>query len=202
MTGLLLAVAGRTAEEAVRSAKASGEVAGFVVGIELLSGPGPAIVSAMAGVGPVMVMAGLHGGSTSAAAAARRLADYGAHWVTVQAKDGPDLVAAVGAAGVEAVAVTLRPGQTDAEVASLRLGQSRGKTVSRLAEMAVAAGATGILCDFPDLGVVAQVAPAADRFVWVTGAADAIGAVERGATHLICDATTLSAVRAAVIDPR
>jgi orotidine-5'-phosphate decarboxylase len=195
MTGLLAAVSGRSAEEAVRSAMALGEVDGFVVGAELIMGPGPAIVSALAGLGPVMVLAGLHGDTASAAAAATRLADYGATWVTVQAKDGPDLVAAVAAAGVRVVAVTLRPGQGDAEVAALRLGQSRGRTVSRLAELAAGAGAVGVLCDSPDLGVVAQVAPAADRFVRVATAEDATRAVDRGATHLIAGSDLLPTIR-------
>jgi orotidine-5'-phosphate decarboxylase len=195
MTGLLAAVSARSAEEAVRSAMALGEVDGFVVGAELIMGPGPAIVSALAGLGPVMVLAGLHGDTASAAAAATRLADYGATWVTVQAKDGPDLVAAVAAAGVRVVAVTLRPGQGDAEVAALRLGQSRGRTVSRLAELAAGAGAVGVLCDSPDLGVVAQVAPAADRFVRVATAEDATRAVDRGATHLIAGSDLLPTIR-------
>jgi orotidine-5'-phosphate decarboxylase len=195
MTGLLAAVSGRSAEEAVRSAMALGEVDGLVVGAELIMGPGPAIVSALAGLGPVMVLAGLHGDTASAAAAATRLADYGATWVTVQAKDGPDLVAAVAAAGVRVVAVTLRPGQGDAEVAALRLGQSRGRTVSRLAELAAGAGAVGVLCDSPDLGVVAQVAPAADRFVRVATAEDATRAVDRGATHLIAGSDLLPTIR-------
>jgi orotidine-5'-phosphate decarboxylase len=195
MTGLLAVVAERSAEAAVRAAAATGGVGGFAVGAEMLAGPGPAIVSALAGLGPVMVLAGLHGDSTSAAAAASRLVDYGASWVTVQAKDGPDLVAAVAATGVRVVAVTLRPGQGDAEVAALRLGQSRGKTVSRLAEIAAGAGAQGILCDFPDLGVVAQVAPAADRFVGVSNAEEASQAVDRGATHLIVGLDLLPTVR-------
>jgi orotidine-5'-phosphate decarboxylase len=195
MTGLLAAVSARSAEEAVRSAMALGEVDGLVVGAELIMGPGPAIVSALAGLGPVMVLAGLHGDTASAAAAATRLADYGATWVTVQAKDGPDLVAAVAAAGVRVVAVTLRPGQGDAEVAALRLGQSRGRTVSRLAELAAGAGAVGVLCDSPDLGVVAQVAPAADRFVRVATAEDATRAVDRGATHLIAGSDLLPTIR-------
>jgi orotidine-5'-phosphate decarboxylase len=195
MTGLLAAVSGRSAEEAVRSAATLGEVDGFVVGAELIMGPGPAIVSALAGMGPVMVLAGLHGDIASAAAAATRLADYGATWVTVQAKDGPDLVAAVAAVGVRVVAVTLRPGQGDAEVAALRLGQSRGRTVSRLAELAAGAGAVGVLCDSPDLGVVAQVAPAAHRFVRVATAEDASRAIDRGATHLIAGSELLPTIR-------
>lgn len=195
MTGLLAAVSGRSAEDAVRSAAALGEVGGFVVGAELVMGPGPAIVSALAGLGPVMVLAGLHGDIPSAAAAAGRLADYGATWVTVQAMDGPDLVAAVAAAGVLVVAVTLRPGQGDGELAALRLGPSRGRTVSRLAELAAGAGAVGVLCDSPDLGVVAQVAPAADRFVRVATSEEAARAVDRGATHLIAGSDLLPTIR-------
>lgn len=195
MSSLLAALSGRSAETAVRAATASGEVAGFAVGAELLSGPGPAVISALAGLGPVLALAGLHGEATGAAAAAGRLADYGVEWVTVQATDGSELVAAVAASGVRVVAVTLRPGQGDADVAGLRLGQSRGRTVSRLAEVAAAAGAQGVLCDLPDLGVVAQVAPTADRFVAISQAEDAVKAVDRGATHLIVPSDLVPSVR-------
>jgi len=195
MTEILAALPGRSGEEAVRAAE--GMVAGgFVVGIDLLAGPGPALVSGLARLGPVLVLAGLHGDPADVAAAARRFAEYGARWVSVQAIDGAGSVAAVAEAGVTAVAVTLRRGQTDAEVASLRLGQSRGRTVSRLAEVAFAAGAGGILCDPRDLGVVAQVAPGVDRFVGVSSPREATDAATRGAEFLIVESGRVPQVRA------
>lgn len=194
MSRLLVAVPGRTAEDAVRTAVGAGDVAGFVVGPELLAGPGPAVVSALASQGPVMVLAGLHGDADRAATAARRFVEYGAHWVTTQAKDGPGLVSAVVASGVNTVAITLRHGQGDAEAASL-FGSSRGRTVSRLAEMAVGAGARGILCDLSDLGVVAQVADEIDRFVWASTSVEAAEATERGATFVMVEADLADEVR-------
>jgi orotidine-5'-phosphate decarboxylase len=198
MTRILATLPGRSAEEAVRTAERLGEVAGFVVGPELLAGPGPALVSGLGRFGPVLVLAGLQGPAGVAGAAARRFADYGAQWVSVMAIDGPETVQAVARSGVIAVAVTLRRGQGDAEVASLRLGPSRGRTVSRLAEVAVEAGAGGVLCDLPDLGVVAQVAPEVERFAWIDGVADGREAARRGAAYLIVEAGMVDAVGAAL----
>ncbi|MDP2622867.1 MAG: hypothetical protein Q8Q29_03605 [Actinomycetota bacterium] len=198
MTQVLATLPGRSAEEAVRTAERLGAVAGFVVGPELLAGPGPALVSGLGRFGPVLALAGLQGPAGVAGAAARRFADYGAHWVSVMAIDGPETVQAVAGSGVIAVGVTLRRGQGDAEIASLRLGGSRGRTVSRLAEVAVEAGAGGILCDLPDLGVVAQVAPEAERFAWIDGVEEAGQAARRGAAYVIVEAGAAEAVLAAL----
>jgi hypothetical protein len=197
MSSVLALVPGRSAEEAVRAAAASEGVAGVVVGGDLLAGPGPAVIAALAATHAVLVLAGLHGDATRAATAARRYAEYGATWVTAQAADGPALVEAAAATGVRVVAVTLRHGQGDAEAASIG-GRSRGKAVSRLAEAAVRVGAKGVLCDVPDLGVVAQVAPGAARFVWAGGPADAVAAATRGAEYVIVDAAAVAETTAAI----
>jgi len=191
---ILALLPGRSAEDAVRSAIAVG-TSGFAVGQDLLAGPGPAVISGLNG--DVLVLAGLHGAAAAAAAAARRLRGYGATWVTVQAIDGPGLVEAIAATGVGVVASTMRHGQDDAEAAKVA-GRTRGKVVSRLAGVAVAAGAGGVLCDLSDLGVVADVAPGASRFVWVDTPEEAVEAAGRGASYLIVDAAAVPAVDAAL----
>lgn len=197
MTAILALLPGRSAEEAVRTASGLEGADGVVVGPELLAGPGPAALSALEGAGEVLVLAGLHGDPVRAAGAARRYSAFGATWVTVQAIDGPGLVGAVVASGAGVVAVTLRHGQDDAEAAAI-VGRSRGRAVSRLAETAAGAGAAGILCDLSDLGVVAQVAPGAERFAWADTPEEALDAAARGADRVIVDWTILAAARAAI----
>lgn len=185
---------GRSAEDAVRSAVSAG-TGGFAVGQDLLAGPGPVVIAALDG--EVIVLAGLHGAPEPASVAARRFRGFGATWVSVQAADGPALIEAVASTGLGVVAATLRHGQDDAEAAKVG-GRSRGKTVSRLAGIAASAGAGGVLCDISDLGVVADVAPGAARFVWVDAPEEAVEAVERGASHLIVDAAMVPPVEAAL----
>jgi orotidine-5'-phosphate decarboxylase len=196
---ILAVLPGRTAEDAVRAASALAGAAGFVVAGDLLAGPGPAVISALRASGDVLVLAGLHGDPGQAAAAADRLRGYGATWVTVQAADGPGLVEAVAGTGVGVVARTLGHGQDDSTAARIG-GRSRGKAVSRLAELAVGAGADGVLCDVPDLGVVAQVAPEASRFAWAETPAEAVDASGRGADYLLVGAASFERVAAALAD--
>ncbi|OFW66862.1 MAG: hypothetical protein A2Z12_00785 [Actinobacteria bacterium RBG_16_68_21] len=194
MSGLWAVLPSRTAEEAVRTAEACSGRCGLVVTPALLAGPGPAVVAALAAIGPVLVLAGLHGEPEDAALAARRLVEFGASLVSVQSVDGPETMEAVAAAvgGPRVLAVTLRPGLDDAAVAAARLGDSRGRVVSRLARAAAAAGIGAVLCSIPDLGVVGQVAPELSRFAWgARTGADAANAFARGATGAILDGTVL-----------
>ncbi|HSM02663.1 MAG TPA: hypothetical protein VK960_09545 [Acidimicrobiia bacterium] len=188
---------GRGAEEAVRVATALDGAAGFAVGQDLLAGPGPAVVAALADLGEVLVLAGLQGDPGRAASAARRYAGYGAGWVSAQASDGAAVIEAVASAGVAVVAATVRHGIDDAEAARIG-GRSRGRAVSRLAEIAAAGGAAGILCDLSDLGVVSQVAPGLERFVWVDTPREAVEAAGRGAERIMVDAAAVAATRAAL----
>jgi orotidine-5'-phosphate decarboxylase len=178
----------RSAEDAVRAAKALGDGCGLVVTPALTAGPGPAVVAALAAIGPVLVLAGLHGDAADAAVAGQRLVEYGASWVSVEVVGGPGLAGAVTAAigGGRALAVTLWPGVDDATAAATRLGTSRGRVVSRLAAVASDAGMGAVLCEPADLGVVAQVASDLSRFVWGVGSADEAASVfERGVAAVI-----------------
>ena len=94
---ILVALDLSSATEAVEMARAlEGRVAGFKVGLGLLHGPGPALVGALARIGPVFADAKLHDIPSQVEAAARRLGEYGARWVTAHASGGvPMLEAAV-----------------------------------------------------------------------------------------------------------
>ncbi len=158
----------RSAEEAFASARTIGGDAGFAVDADLVTGVGPAIVSALDQLGPVFVAAVVSGSPTIVGATISRLARFGATWVTVAGSAGPKAVAAAvaGVAGTScSVAVhTIPVSLDDATVATLT-GSTRGKQVSRLAAVAADAGAAGVICAVPDLGVVATVAPGLTRIV-------------------------------------
>lgn len=163
---IIVALDLESATEAVEMARAlEGKVAGFKVGLGLLHGPGPALVGALARIGPVFADAKLHDIPTQVEAAARRLGEYGARWVTAHASGGaPMLEAAVrgldagsgGAGGI--LAVTVLTSLADADTAAA-FGRSPGELTSRLAKLAGAVGTEGLVCSPKELGVVASVAP-------------------------------------------
>jgi len=186
---LFVRLSGRSAEEAFVAARGIGSAAGFAVDVDLVTGIGPALVSALDELGPVLVLAALVGPAPAVGAAAGRLARLGASWVTVSAMGGAApvaaAVAAVSGTGCGIAATTLATGLEPAEVASLT-GSTRGRLVSRLAEVAAGAGATGIIGTSADLGVLAQVAPEVIRIVDAgPGAAEWAEAERRGAGVLV-----------------
>jgi len=169
MNPLIVALDFTTASEAVAMAKRLvAEVGGFKVGLELLLGPGPGIVTALRDLGPpVFVDAKLHDIPNTVGAAARQLARLGARWVTVHGGGGgPMLAAAVagleeGAAGHPAgvLAITVLTHLTDADLAATGVSGGSGRQTARLAKLAAAAGVEGVVCAVRELGDVAQVAP-------------------------------------------
>ena len=163
---ILVALDVRSAEEAVRLAEQlAPHVGGFKVGLGLLHGPGPGMVGTLARLGPVMADAKLHDIPSQVEAAARRLGEYGARWVTAHASGGVEMLEAAGrglaagsagAAGILAVTVLT---SIDAPAAASLFGRKPGEMVSRLARRAAEAGVEGIVCSPKELGVVAEVAP-------------------------------------------
>jgi len=164
---LLVALDVRRAEEAVRLARLlAGKVAGFKVGLGLLHGPGPGVVGAVARLGPVFADAKLHDIPSQVQAAARRLGEYGARWVTAHASGGVEMLRAA-AAGLEAgaggraagiLAVTVLTSIDEAAAGAL-FGRSPGELTSRLARRAAEAEVEGVICSPKELRVVAEVAP-------------------------------------------
>jgi orotidine-5'-phosphate decarboxylase len=170
---LLVALDVRSAEEAVRLARVlAGKVAGFKVGLGLLHGPGPGLVGALARLGPVFADAKLHDIPSQVQAAARRLGEYGARWVTAHASGGVEMLQAAaegltaGSVGREAgiLAVTVLT-SIDEAASSALFGRTPGQLTSRLAKAAAEAGVEGVVCSPKELGVVVDVAPALRRVV-------------------------------------
>ena len=101
---ILVALDMPTAEEAVRMARSlAPHVGGFKVGLELLMGPGPAVVAAVAEFGkPVFCDAKLHDIPNTVEQAARQVGRLGARWLTVHAGGGESMMAAA-VAGFSAI---------------------------------------------------------------------------------------------------
>ena len=152
-------------EEAIRLARAvSPFVGAFKVGLELLSGPGPVLVSAMAELGkPVFCDAKLHDIPNTVERAAANLARAGARWITVHAAGGPAMLeaavrgASAGQAGI--LAISVLTSMSGSDLAAVGMGDSVGKQVSRMARLARDGGAEGVVCAVKELGDVVQVAP-------------------------------------------
>lgn len=173
---------GRSAEEAVRHATGSKKGFGWAVPVGLIMGVGPLVVRALAEHGPVLVEMPIMGSEHQVSEAVRRLGRIGAAWVVVGAASGVEAVAAAASAaagvGTRVAVTTLEPAIDDA--ASTRLfGNSRGSIVSQLARAAVGAGASGVLCTLPDLGVVAGLETF--RFAFVDSPDQFRSAEQRGA---------------------
>jgi orotidine-5'-phosphate decarboxylase len=166
---ILVALDVPTAEKAVRLASAlEPHVAGFKVGLELLMGPGPAVVAAVAELGkPVFCDAKLHDIPNTVGRAAHRLGRMGARWVSVHASGGADMLRAAreglsdGAGGTVAgvLGITVLTSLDAAALAAVGVTGSPGRQVARLARLAAGAGVEGVVCSVKELGDVAQVAP-------------------------------------------
>lgn len=160
---ILVALDVPSGEEAVRLARlVAPHVGGFKVGLELLSGPGPVLISVLAELGkPVFCDAKLHDIPNTVGAAVAQLARAGARWITVHAAGGPAMLeAAVAAAeGAGILAVTVLTSLDAAALAAVGMGNSVGRQVSRLSKVADAAGVEGVVCAVRELGDVAQAAP-------------------------------------------
>ncbi len=164
---VLVALDTTTAEDAVRLAQdLAPHVGGFKVGLRLLLGPGPATVAALARLGkPVFADAKLHDIPSQVRAAALRLGEYGARWVTVHAAGGEAMLAAAeeglaaASRGGRTLAVTVLTSLTAADLAAAGIPASAGRLVSRMAQLAARSGCEGVVCSPRELGIVADVAP-------------------------------------------
>ena len=166
---ILVALDLSSAAEALQLAeRLAPHVGGFKVGLELLMGPGPAVVASVAALGlPVFCDAKLHDIPNTVERAARQLGRLGARWVTVHASGGEAMMRAAaagladGAGGEPAgvLAVTVLTSLDAAELARVGVAGSPGRQVARLAKLAAGTGAEGVVCAVRELGDVAQVAP-------------------------------------------
>lgn len=203
---ILVALDVPTAEEAVRLATSlAPHVGGFKVGLELLMGPGPAVVAALARLDkPVFADAKLHDIPTTVFRAARRLGGLGARWVTVHATGGRRMLEAAragldegsGGRAAGVLAVTVLTSLGDEDLTETGIPGSPGRQTARLARLAAAAGCEGVICSPNELGVIAQVAPDLLRVtpgIRPEGSSpddqrrtsDPVEAIERGADFLV-----------------
>ncbi len=165
---ILVALDLADANDALRLARVvEPHVGGFKVGLELLMGEGPAVVSSLAEMGkPVFCDAKLHDIPNTVEAAARRIGALGARWLTVHASGGADMMKAAasgltegseGMAGV--LAVTVLTSLDGAALAATGVGNDIGTHVGILAALAAECGAEGVVSSVRELGVVRAVAP-------------------------------------------
>lgn len=167
MNPIIVALDVPTAEAAVRLARlVRPVVGGFKVGLELLMGPGPAVVGVVADLGlPVFCDAKLHDIPTTVRGSAQQLARLGARWVSVHAAGGAEQIEAaveglgVGGRDAGVLAVTVLTSMDDVMLAAIGVRDTAGRQVSRLSRLAAAAGAEGVVCSAKELGVVGEVAP-------------------------------------------
>ncbi len=152
---VLVALDVPSAEEALGlAATLQPHVRGFKVGLELLMGEGPSIVSRLAGLGaPVFVDAKLHDIPNTVGRTAERLGTLGARWVTVHAAGGEEMIRVAaealnessgGTAGVLAVTVLTSLGEY--ELARIGIDRPLDEQVSALASAAAGSGAEGVVC--------------------------------------------------------
>jgi len=171
---LFWTVAAETAEAALAQAEAVvNAVDGFVVGADLLAGPGPLVIAILSELGPpVLADFRLGGSPRQVETAARRLAGLGARWVSVEASGGGTALAAAQAG--------LAAGGGAGLVAMVNVSPSR------LARTAQEAGCEGVWCGRRDLAAVRQAAPGVTLFA--TASIDEVAeALARGAGVVIAD---------------
>jgi len=157
-----------SAEEALRLAKkVEPHVGAFKVGLGLLHGAGPGVISALVDLGkPVFADAKLHDIPSQVEAAARRLGRLGARWVTAHASGGQAMLSAAveglaetsgGYGGI--LGVTVLTSLDEDDLATLGIGSTPGKLVSKMSRVAESAGCEGVVCSPQELTVVKSVAP-------------------------------------------
>ncbi len=169
VTGVIVALDLPSAEDAVAMAEdVADHVVGFKIGLGLLHGPGPLLISALVALGkPVFADAKLHDIPSQVEAAARRLGEHGARWVTAHVGGGQDMLeaavrglqAGAGAAPSGILGVTVLTSLDEASLARVGINRTPGKLVSRMARVADAAGCEGVVSSPKELTIVADVAP-------------------------------------------
>jgi orotidine-5'-phosphate decarboxylase len=123
------------------------------VGLELFCAAGPPAVAAIARRAPVFLDVKLHDIPNTVAGALRSLLPLGPAMVTLHAGGGPAMIAAAraeaetaGAARPMLLAVTVLTSMDDAALVATGVADTAATQVLRLARMAIAAGADGLVC--------------------------------------------------------
>ena len=145
------------AEEALSFASVVGPHVGmFKVGLTTFIANGGALVSELAGSAPVFLDLKLHDIPAQVQGAMEAIARSGASYTTVHASGGPDMLrAAREAAGdVVVLGVTVLTSLDEEALTRIGYGSSVESTVLRLAELALEAGLTGLVCSPREVAAV------------------------------------------------
>lgn len=133
------------------------EVAGYKVGLELISGVGPDAISTLADLGaPVFADMKLHDIPNTVSGAARQVAAAGARWVTVHASGGKEMMeaAVAGMGGNGVLAVTVLTSMSDADVGQVGFSTTVETQVVTLADLAQDARVEGLVCAPGDVSAI------------------------------------------------
>jgi orotidine-5'-phosphate decarboxylase len=126
----------------------------FKIGLTAWAGAGPGIVATLSESRPVFVDLKLHDIPAQVEGAVGALAELGASYTTVHALGGPDMVrAAVGAAGssTAVLGVTVLTSLDDRSLKRIGVTGPSETAVLRLADVALRAGAVGLVCSAHEL---------------------------------------------------
>jgi orotidine-5'-phosphate decarboxylase len=129
----------------------------YKVGLTTFATSGPPLVGALARSHPVFLDLKFHDIPSQVYGAVTAAARAGASYTTVHASGGHDMVAAaVDAANddLEVLAVTALTSLDDAALAHIGLGDDSATVVLRLAELALDAGAPGLVCSPMEVGAI------------------------------------------------
>lgn len=146
---------GRTADALALARSVAGAVGAFKVGLELFAAEGPTVARAVASLGPLFLDLKLHDIPNTVERAAKAAAHLGATYLTVHAAGGSAMVqaAARGAGpGVKILAVTVLTSLAPSDLAAIGFstgvadGNAPQVLALRLAKLAMAAGASGVVC--------------------------------------------------------
>lgn len=150
MNPLCVALDGRDPQRNLELARSVADHVGHLkVGLTSFTGGGPACARELAGIRPLFVDLKLHDIPAQVESAVANVADIGAFVTTVHAAGGPDMVKAAVAAApptLKVVAVTVLTSLDDGALEAIGLRGPATDAVLRLAEMALGAGADGLVC--------------------------------------------------------
>lgn len=159
----------------------------FKVGLTSFVALGPSYVSELAGRAPVFADLKLHDIPTQVAGAVAALNDLRASYVTVHASGGSAVVRAAAEAagdGLTVLAVTLLTSLGTSDLRDLGMNGSTADAVLRLADVALSAGAGGLVCSPLEAGALRERFGARPVLVvpGIRGPGDAAGDQARTAT--------------------
>jgi len=147
---ICVALDARDPESNLETARAVAEHVGYLkIGLTSFTAGGAALARQMAEIRPLFLDLKLHDIPAQVESAVANVGDLGAAVTTVHASGGADMVkAAVAAASAQlkVVAVTVLTSLDDASLDAIGMEGRAGDAVLRLAEVALGAGADGLVC--------------------------------------------------------